>query len=333
LGITGLAYRTRWYLSGDERGWEGAAPIAEEREEIALFAGSGWRLQSAVVGLHQPTLVELALNPHANLAPFPARPEPNGEALQFSQEIMQSIDAGLPILCKDRKSLDMAVLYGYEVDEKSGNLVVVINDYWGAGHRVPLAGMWPFFLFLTPAEAVEPLDAARQGLEQALHNWKRDPVVANEICLWGNHPASALYFYGDQAYARWIADLEEVEELDAQKQGQLFHCNWWNLDCLFSARSHAQSYLREIAAHVEGESANALLRAAAFYHEECRAFHATMQPNGSGPAFLGPWTGKGIAQWSDEVRVNERHFLATWRELDTQAIAEFEAALATWPDM
>lgn len=81
-----------------------------------------------------------------------------------------------------------------------------------------------------------------------------------------------------------------------------------------------------------GEAANALLRAAALYHEECRAFHATMPPHGHGVAFLGPWTGKGIAQWSEEVHSNERHFLATWRELDTQAIAEFEAALATWPD-
>jgi hypothetical protein len=49
-------------------------------------------------------------------------------------------------------------------------------------------------------------------------------------------------------------------------------------------------------------------------------------------AFLGPWSGKGIAQWNDEVRANERELLAKWREIDTGAIAEVEAALATWPD-
>jgi hypothetical protein len=48
---------------------------------------------------------------------------------------------------------------------------------------------------------------------------------------------------------------------------------------------------------------------------------------------LGPWTGKGIAQWSEEVRANERAALFTWRELETQAVAELEAALATWPEM
>jgi hypothetical protein len=50
-------------------------------------------------------------------------------------------------------------------------------------------------------------------------------------------------------------------------------------------------------------------------------------------AFLGPWSGKGIAQWSEEVRANERATLSTWRELETQAVAELEAALATWPEM
>jgi hypothetical protein len=197
--------------------------------------------------------------------------------------------------------------------------------------------MFPFFIFLRPGEAVEPLMAARQGLEQAVYNWRRDAVPANEICVWGSHPPLATYFYGDAAYAQWIADLESVDDLDAEQQGQLFHCNWWNVDCLYSARTHAQGYLKEIAAQVDGETANALLRAAAYYQEWCRAFRATMaqpgQREGHKRAFLGPWTGKGIAQWSEEVRANERAALSTWRELETQAVAELEATLATWPEM
>ena len=333
LGITGVAFRTRWYLTGDERGWDGAAPIAEEREEIALFAGSGWRLHLGVVAMRQPTLVELSLNTQLASSTPPTPPQPNGEALQFREEIIESLDAGLPILCKDHKSLDMAVLYGYEADKASDSEVVIINDYWGADQRVPLAEMWPFFIFLRPSEAVEPLEAARQGLAQAVYNWRRNAVPATDICVWGNHPASATYFYGDQAYAQWIADLENVEALDAEQQGQLFHCNWWNIDCLFSARHSAQGHLQEIAAQVGGETANALRRAASFYQEECRHFHATVPSRGHGLAFLGPWSGKGIAEWNDEVSANEREFLSIWRELDTQAVAELEAALATWPEM
>ncbi len=329
LGITGLAFRTRWYLTGDERGWDGAAPIAEEREEIALFAGSGWRLYPAVVGIRHPTLVELGLNfAEIALPPMPT-PQPNREALQFREQIVESIDAGIPVLCKDRKSLDMSLIYGYEEHGET----MVISDYWGADTRVPLAEMWPFFLFLTPSEPVEPLNAARQGIEQAIHNWQRATVAANSICLWNNHPSSATYLYGEEAYTRWIADLGRVGELDAQKQGQLFHATWWNIDCWHSARSNAQSYLKELAAQLDGESANALLRAAGCYDEQCRRFHATMAPHGDSMAFLGPWTGKGIAQWSDEVRANERELLASFRELDALAIAELQASLATWPDL
>jgi hypothetical protein len=329
LGITGLAYRTRWYLTGDERGWDGAAPIAEEREEIALFAGSGWRLRLAAVDVAQPTLVELALNPQVTTSAPVSRPQPNGEALQFRDAIIESIDAGLPVLCKDRTSLDMSVVYGYEDDGD----VVVMNDYWGVDNRLPLAEMWPFFLILTPGEPVEPMVAAKHGLVQAVYNWRRESISANSINLWGDHPPSATYLYGDQAYARWIADLEDVSDLDAQQQGQLFHASWWNLDCWFSARHYAQSYLQELAAQMEGETATALMRAAGYYQEQCRQFHATVPPHGHGMAFLGPWTGKGIAQWNDEVRANEREFLTVARELDTLATAELEAALATWPEL
>lgn len=337
LGMTGLAFRTRWYQTGDARRWDGAAPIAEEREEIALFAGSGWKLHLGSIDVPQPTLVELSLNPQVTNPASATRPQPNGEALHFRNEIIESIEAGLPVLCKDRKSLDMAVLYGYAANGDNGSEVVIVNDYWSVDNRVPLAEMWPFFIFLRPGEAVEPVAAARQGLEQAVNNWRREAVRANEICVWGNHPSAATYFYGDQAYAHWIADLENVDGLDAEQQGQLFHCNWWNVDCLFSARTNAQGYLKELAAQVDGEATNALLRAAACYQAWCRHFHAAMSPQGPHQeqklAFLGPWSGKGIAQWDEKIRANERVLLSTWRDLDTQAVAEIEAALATWPEM
>ena len=49
---------------------------------------------------------------------------------------------------------------------------------------------------------------------------------------------------------------------------------------------------------------------------------------GAKEAFLGPWTGKKIADWTPAVREKEMQTLAKVLELETRAIAELGKALA-----
>jgi len=49
---------------------------------------------------------------------------------------------------------------------------------------------------------------------------------------------------------------------------------------------------------------------------------------GKKDAFLGPWSGKSIQDWSDKVWEREREILAEARKTETAAIAELEKAVA-----
>ena len=66
-------------------------------------------------------------------------------------------------------------------------------------------------------------------------------------------------------------------------------------------------------------------RAAAVYKQESELLAATF---GAKEAFLGPWTGKKIADWTPAVREKEIQTLAKALKLETRAIAELERALA-----
>jgi hypothetical protein len=68
----------------------------------------------------------------------------------------------------------------------------------------------------------------------------------------------------------------------------------------------------------------AVLRAAALYQQEAEL----VAPSFDGDTFFfGPWTGKGFADWTPEVRAREVEVLKQCRELEQQVVAEIESAL------
>ena len=95
---------------------------------------------------------------------------------------------------------------------------------------------------------------------------------------------------------------------------------------LFDARLSAVQFLEGQADRLEGEASEALARAAEPYDQERKLPGQTMQAK---DAFLGPWSGKEMTDWTDEVRAREQEVLSEAREIETLAVAQLERALAT----
>ena len=161
-----------------------------------------------------------------------------------------------------------------------------------------------------------PRDAAIQGLTIAAQNWHRrhDPV-----------DETRGYWFGELALTKWCEDLGMYDTLSDQEREKLFFVSWWNFDALEDARKAAVVFLRSHADLLEEEAAGALQRAAGLFQQEGDLLGSAF---GRKDAFLGPWTGKSITDWTSEVRQREQKMLAQARTLEAAAIAAIEKALA-----
>jgi hypothetical protein len=292
MGLSGLAFRIRWYEGKEEVKWRASSPIGEGPESFAaLRKATGWSLKL--------------------LEPSPKNPS---ETERFRRDIRAAIDGGQPVVAYGENGLDMGVIYGYE----EGGRTYLIHDYYAAGKPVKLASskLEPFVL-LPGVHSVPPSrkDAFAESLRIAVKNWRRSGLPQGE----------GAYLYGDAAYSGWIEALKQAPSLEEEERKNFFHASWWTFDSLFDARSAGLRYLRS---HVDSlpESAREPVRQAiSLYEKEIQALSATfMEKN----VFLGPWTGKTLSDWTPEVRERERKLLAQARGLDGAATEALETALA-----
>ena len=132
--------------------------------------------------------------------------------------------------------------------------------------------------------------------------------------------------WGEVAFTAWAADIRDAATFDDEQRAALFFENWWCYQILVDARNSAAAFLREYAdAASDDQAAEHLLLAADFYEQEGRLLGAFY---GTKDGFIGPWSGKGFEDWTGEVRRRELEAIAAAHELDRQAVAEIEAALA-----
>ena len=128
------------------------------------------------------------------------------------------------------------------------------------------------------------------------------------------------------AYTAWATDIRNAATFDDEQQGPLFFANWWCFEILVDARNSAAVFLREYAdAAGDDQAATHIRTAADLYQQEGQLLGAFY---GTKDAFMAPWSGKGLKDWTDEVRQRELAAIAQAHDLDRQAIAELEAALA-----
>lgn len=288
MGVTGLAFRTRWF-QGNQPRWCPSSPVGEFPEEVeAARKATGWTLR-----------VETAEEPMARLAP----------------KIVASIDAGLPVLAYD-SSLNMGVIAGYE-DE--GRTFLMRGYMCGEDMQAGKTADLPMFaLFLEEhTQPLLPLQAAQQGIGMAAKNWSR-----------GHDPENNLergYWHGTAALAHWSEDIGRFDSLSEEERGMLFFVSWWNFGCLADARHQAAPFLRQVMP-LFGQKAKPILeRAAAVYTEETGQLGRTFLQK---DVFMGPWTGKNLNDWTESVREQEQEILTEANRLEAAAIALLEEALS-----
>ncbi len=293
MGWSGLAFRVRWYQTKDGHGWCPSSPVGEMPQSMdAADQATGWRFR------HEW---------HWG----------NAQMERFAPDIATAIDGGRPILAYDG-GLNVTAICGYADNGKT----VLLRHYDGKQEltAVPTAKLGPMLMFFR--EHVPPLpprEALVAGLEIAVFNWHREAEGDAE---------KAVYWYGAAGLRTWAGALADVTGLTDDQRRSLFFVSWWNESSLADARAAAVSFLRRHAAELPGDGQAALLRAADIYGHEGELFRQVFRDR---TAFFSPGTGKAIADWTDAVRRRETEILAAAAELEAQAIAEIDKALAARP--
>lgn len=293
MGVSALAFRVRWYYWTQEPNWCSSTSVGEfpeERDNVSR--ATGWQLADVML-------------------PGESAPE---DMAAFAPDVIAYLKAGLPVVGYP-DDWNCAVCFGYQ----KGGAEFLWYDYWSGDNPKVLPAAkpgGPWLLFLSgwqqpPSER----DVLLNTLRLAVRNWTRRA---------GPEP-STTYWYGDSALIQWMDDLSLAPKWSEKVQSNLFFANWWNAETLLDARGCAASYLKAHAGALQGPAQEALMRAADLYQKEQELLRPSFE---GGTIFLGPWTGKSVKDWTPEVRAREIEVLRQCRELEQQAVAEIEKALA-----
>ena len=229
MGVTGLAFRTRWYQGRIGQKWCPSSPVGEFPEEIdATQKATGWPL---------------------NVICAPDNPNMG----RFADDIVASIDIGRPVPAYE-PGLNVDVIYGY----KEGGKAVLLRDVFKGDIELPVEKLgWMLFFLEDPKEPLSKKDAFLQGLRVAVANWQRPPRPSDK----------GEYLLGDAALARWADDLGKLDGLNqADKDSLQFVSNWcfWSM---FDARATAVDFLQENMNELDGDARAAIGRAVELYRQ------------------------------------------------------------------
>jgi hypothetical protein len=303
MGDTGLALRTRWYRTDDPAnpiGWCNSSPVGEFSPWTDLAAKCiGWsiRFQTFIPGYNVTEPVDMS---------------------RFVADVIDSIDAGLPVLCYPRQ-LDVGLIHGYE---NAGQALLARSYYESQNADFIIApseikGMRAFLTDKT--ERPTRRESIIIGLRQMVEDFSRPPVRTNRDGREGE------YRFGRHGYKTWIDDLRTAGEMSAQHQANLFRAGWWAFDVLADARFTAVGYLTQSAEALAGPAPAALLGAAEALGPACKALGGVFAAK---DAFFGPWSGKGVSDWTADARARETAVLTTAMDCDARAVEQIASALA-----
>jgi len=290
MGVKGLAFRTRWYQgTPDYMRWCGSSCVGEFPEEDQWFReATGWEFR-----------VEAHLN----------EKQPNMG--RFAQDVVKSINAGLPVLGYD-KNWNIAVIKCYE----DGGNTVLMQTY---GHpdtvKQSLDDLPGFLvLFRDFGKALPPKEMLLHSLRIAVGNWDRPKGL-------GDHMGRGEYEYGFRAFKHWAEDLGRYDEWTEKERESLFFVSWWCFCSLADARLAAVRFLRDRLDVMPG-----LERVIALYEEEINLIAPPSFERKE--VFFGPWSGKSIADWTPEVRRKEQDLLLQAMEIEERAITEIRFVMS-----
>jgi len=295
MGYTGLAFRVRWYRRTDINDWCPSSPVGEFKTEIdTVRATTGWQFDY--------------INKMG---------EDNPDMGQYGPDIIKSIDAGLPVLGYV-EDLDAAVLYGYE--KRNDGTYLIWNNY---NHNQPMirhqdkTGPW-LMMFKEHIQSPDKIDNFLQALQSS--NWRRREWIPE------NYPEKRehSYLYGDKALTTWRDDIKQSDSFSQPEREKLFFVGWWCFTNLVDARRQAATFLNDHADLFESKSRKLLYSAADIYRREVKLMGNVFKNQ---DAFLGPWSGKKIEDWTEEVRQCECDILNQVRQFDNEAVKQIDKAI------
>lgn len=211
MGLSGLAFRTRYSNGQTKTGFCPSAAVGEMPDTLAAVSRhTGWQLNCEMQA-------------------------PQGALDAVRGRIVAAIDAGRPMLCYP-PDWNVGLIYGYEDEGRT----LLVSDYASKEypHRVPLAEMGP--LRQTADVWTRPMpmgNALRDVLAQAVADWRR-----------GKHDGGLperQYWYGKAAFAAWIGDLQNYDTLTEADREGLRRIDGWIYHCLWDARKAAECFLRD----------------------------------------------------------------------------------------
>lgn len=236
--------------------------------------------------------------------------EDSPEAPALLQAVVDSIDAGHPVLAIDLKAVpDWGIITGYE----NGGKKLLCRTYYDESEDYAVADKWPWVVAII-GEKGEPLprtEALRRSLELAVklaHTESYDE-----------------YASGFAGLERWIVDLEDdarFADTEATPEFSNDHINAWIYYSLMHSRQAAARYLRSILAELPLDAAGHVLSAAETYEEAA----LTLEQNRQYAPFK--WELPEGASWDADMRQAEVAALREVLRLERRAVEKMEAALA-----
>ena len=294
LGLSGLAFRVRWYVG--ENGPTGCpcSPIGETPDTLASFSrASGWQIGDfADAGWDNPHMQEVV------------------------PKIRQSIDAGKPVLVYDQH-LNSSVIYGYA---DPGD-VFILQTHIDGSVECPVSelGQDPALAFLL-LDRLEPdpfPEVFRGILSQAVARWHQEK---------GDIIPSEDLRSGKAALEAWIQMFDQFDELAARMDpGRLLFFHLWNFGNLVDARRAAAGLLYQHAA-VYSSAQEDLMHASDLYRQEADLLAAAYEDE---KTYLGASNSETFdaSRWTFDMQRRERKIMQQALDLERRAVGAMEQAL------
>jgi len=309
LGLSGLAFRTRWYVG--EHGPTGCmcSPTGETPMVwSALAQGTGWQLE-----------------------PFDADGWDTPTMRRLIPRIIDAVNDGRPVLTVDR-DLNSALIYGHKRDQ----VTFLVRTYVQASVACDVSELGQ-----DPALAVfvrVHRDPPSPG--ELLRTVLRDAVNAWEHTTWDTTVTDKLHS-GRAALQAWIDFYDRLDEMSQQvAPHKLLGHALWSYRHLCQARRGAAAFLARTREHLPG-AAYELDQAQATYAREADLLDTIHDGTWGqmpelrqaffeeGRATLNPeWANTPIDAWDRAVRQREQALLQRALEIEETAIAWLQAALA-----
>ncbi len=288
MGLSGLAFRTRWSNGDTKTRWCHSAAVGELPDEVeALERLTGWHMKAEWL-------------------------EPQGRDNEhLRRRLVAAIDAGHPVVGY-ASTLDVGVIHGYE----NGGKTLLTRDYLQQAESapIPIEKLCQLHFTLENYETPPPLrDALLASLDMAVHNWHREKHH-------GGLPGRE-YWYGEAALRAWIGDVRKFETYDEKTRATLCSLDGWCYMTLVDARRAAVGFLNDWRAVLTGPACEALGRAAEAYKQEVKLLDSL-------PSHKRGGAGQKPDAWTADARRRELATLEAACALEATAVAELEAALA-----